>query len=77
MRVKFSAAAEMRSASGAVEYSAAPGDVLDLREDQAQRWIKRGKAALVADEPAVAPEVDLEIDVGAEAKRTRAPRTPR
>lgn len=47
MRIRFTAAAEMRNHLGDVEYSASPGDVLDLREDQAQRWVKRNMAVVV------------------------------
>lgn len=49
MRIRFTAAAEMRNHLGDVEYSASPGDVLELREDHAQRWLKRNMAVVVRD----------------------------
>ena len=44
MKVKFTADAIKRDEKGAINFSAKRGDMLELADDQAQRWIRRNMA---------------------------------
>lgn len=54
MRVRFLEDAEIRDGAGAVRESYRAGEVHDLREDKARRWLKRGVAEPTADAPPAA-----------------------
>lgn len=47
MKVKFTQDAELRNAANELVFEAKSGDVMDLKDDAADRWIKRGKAEMV------------------------------
>ena len=62
LKVKFVADAELKHGDGTVEFSAKAGDILELSDDVAQRWLKRNKAILYT-------QVDEEEELDLEIKR--------
>lgn len=76
MKVRFIASAEMRDAAGKVVFSASPGDIKDLAQDQARRWLRRGKATTeLKPQPAAAepPPVQDEPEVFGKKKHEVEP----
>lgn len=59
LKVKFVADAELKHGDGTVEFSASAGEIHELRDDQAHRWIKRNKAVLYTEGDELA---DLEAE---------------
>lgn len=51
MKVRFLEDAEIKDGAGAVRESYRAGEVHDLREDKARRWLKRGVAEPTDDAP--------------------------
>lgn len=60
MRVKFTDHAILKHGDGVVEFEAQAGEVLDLNEDVAQRWMKRNKAVLFSEEDEIQEMVEAE-----------------
>ncbi len=67
MRVKFIEHAILQHRDGVVEFEAKAGEVLDLKEDVAQRWMKRNKAVLFSQDDELAEMVEEEAKAEAEA----------
>lgn len=51
MKVRFLEDAEIRDGAGAVRETYRAGEVHDLRDDKARRWLKRGMAEPTDDAP--------------------------
>lgn len=74
MKVKFSQNANMVNAANQVTADYKAGETHDLSDDQAQRWIKRGKATAVDQEVIARPERSPD-DVAAEKQIFQNART--
>jgi hypothetical protein len=73
MKVKFVADAELKHGDGTVEFSAKAGDILDLADDVAQRWMKRNKCVLYTQ---VDEMVDLDLEIAKEEEEKKAEDEP-
>jgi hypothetical protein len=73
MKVRFLRAAEYASGNADAR-SFAAGEIVDLRDDLALRWINRGVAELVADAPAAVTEATKPTEEGGE--ESTAPARP-
>ena len=73
MKVKFVADAELKHGDGTVEFSAKVGDILDLADDVAQRWMKRNKCVLYTQ---VDEMVDLDLEIAKEEEEKKAEDEP-
>ena len=68
MKIKFYTKAELKDAAGKVIFSAVAGDIKDLADDQAARWIRRNAALPLA-------EAEAKEKAEAEAKAKKAAET--
>ena len=67
MRVKFTDHAILQHRDGVVEFEAQAGEIRDLKEDVAQRWMKRNKAVLFSEEDEIQEMVEEEAKAEAAA----------